>query len=147
MTLKAIMDQLKTGSVKDIYTRGNIETYPAGKGKVDLLNPYVLVHDDFSVNSYYATSMSIHPIVIDAHFPPGYINELNKYIEEEVPLLLHRKRLNYNVTEEETVYFQVYVTMYLSIMIEPNDDRTISGGNDDGTISRFRRVFVPRRGL
>ena len=145
MILAAIIDELKKGTIKDIITRGNMHTYPAGKDKA-LLKPYVIVHDDYSVNSYYATSLSIQPIVIDAHFPIGFIRELNNYIEDEVPSLLNRKRLYY--TENEIKYsFQVYVTMYISIMTEPNDDKTITGGNDDGTISRFRRIFIPRRGL
>lgn len=138
MVLKAIMDQVETGSITKVITRGNMETYPAG---TDLLNPYVLVYDDYPVNSYYTTENTVRPIVIEAHYPAGYIDELNKYIEEEIMELLNRQRL----TDSEGYVFQVFVTSHISVMSEPNDDRTISGGNDDGTISRFRRIFVPRR--
>ena len=145
MVLKAILDQLETGSIKNGDTRGNMITYPAGENDgvdtSELLQPYVLVFDDFPVNAYYTTDNTIRPMVVEAHFPAGYINELNKYIEEEIMGLLNHKRL----TDSEGYVFQVFVTAYISIMSEPNDDRSISGGNDDGTISRFRRIFVPRR--
>ena len=138
MVLKAIMDQLATGSITNIITRGNMETYPAGD---ELLNPYILVFDDYAVNSYYTTENTVRPIIVEVHYPAGYIDEVNKYIEEEVMQLLNRQRL----TDSEGYVFQVFVTAHISVMSEPNDDRTISGGNDDGTISRFRRIFVPRR--
>lgn len=138
MILKAIMDQLATGSITNIITRGNMETYPSGD---ELLSPYVLVYDDYAVNSYYTTENTIRPIIVEVHYPAGYINEVNKYIEEEIVELLNRQRL----TDSEGYVFQVFVTAHISVMSEPNDDRTISGGNDDKTISRFRRIFVPRR--
>ena len=134
MILPAIIEQLKTGSITNILTRGNIDVYP--------IPPYIFVYDDYSVNSYYITDNSIQPLVVEVHYPPGYINELNNYVENEIPMLLNHKRL----IDTDGYSFQVYVTMYLSIMSEPNDDKSITGGNDDGTISRFRRIFVPRRG-
>lgn len=140
MVIKAIMNKLATGSIPNIYTRGNMEVYPGGKDSDELLKPYVLVFDDYAVNSYYTTENTIRPLIVEVHYPAGYIDKLNKYIEEEVVELLNRKRL----TDSENYVFQVFVTPYLSIMSEPNDDRTISGGNDDGTISKFRRIFVPR---
>ncbi len=143
MILKAIIDQLKTGSIKNVYTRGNMQGYPGGKAKPDLMEPYVLVFDDYAVNSYYPTDNTIMPFVVEAHYPPGFINELTSYIEYEVPTLLNRKRL----TDGEGYTFQTFVTAHVSIMSEPNDDKSISGGNDDKTISKFRRFFVPRRGL
>jgi hypothetical protein len=141
MVLKAIMDKLATGSITNIYTRGNMEVYPGGNDTDDMLVPYVLVFDDYAINAYYTTESTIRPLIVDVHYPPGYIDKVNKYIEEEIIGLLNHKRL----TDSEGFTFQVYVTSYLSIMSEPNDDKTISGGNDDGTISRFRRIFVPRR--
>lgn len=143
MVLKAIMDKLATGSISNMYTRGNMETYVGGKNSDDLLEPYVLVFDDYAIDAYYTTENTIRPIIVEVHYPPGYIDEVNKYIEEEIVGLLNRKRL----TDAEGYVFQVFTTSYLSIMVEPNDDKTISGGNDDGTISRFRRIFVPRRCL
>lgn len=143
MLIKAIMDQLATGSITNIITRGNREAYPAGKNFIDNNEPYVIVANDYPVNSYYITDNTIEPIIIEAHFPVGYINELNKYVEEELMQLLNRKRL----TDSDGFNFQVYGTMHISIMDEPNDDKSISGGNDDGSISRYRRFFIPLRGL
>ena len=49
MILRAIMDQLATGSITKIITRGNMETYPAGD---ELLTPFVIVFDDFGVRPW-----------------------------------------------------------------------------------------------
>jgi len=143
MILKALIDQLETGSITEVETRGNRKTYIAGIGSSELNEPYVLVYDDYAVNAYYSTDNTVRPIIVEVHFPVGFINELNKYVEEEIVELLNRKRL----VDSEGYNFQVYVTSYMSPMQEPNDDKSISGGNDDGTISRFRRIFIPRRGL
>ena len=142
MVLSAVMEQLKTGSITNINTRGNYIVYPAGNDNKALMAPYVLVYDDYAVSAYYIQNNSIQPLIVDVHYPVGFIDELNKYVEYEIPELLNNKRL----TDDEGFTFQVYVSMYLSIMGEPNDDKSITGGNDDGTISRFRRIFVPRRG-
>lgn len=146
MILQALITQLKTGSIKNVYTRGNYQVYPGGKDKHDLMEPYVLVFDDYPVNSYYTVNNNIQPVAVEAHYPAGYITELNNYIENELMTLLHRKRLS-TIDNTITYNFQVFVTMHISFMSEPNDDKTISGGNDDGTISRFRRIFIPRRGM
>lgn len=143
MILKELIAQVKTGTITNVQTRGNLEAYPGGKDVNDLMAPYVLVYDDFAVNTYYPTDNTIMPFVVEVHYPPGYITELNDYIEYELPALLNRKRF----TDDEGYTFQVFVTAHVSILMEPNDDKSISGGNDDKTISKYRRVFVPRRGL
>jgi len=143
MVLQAIIAQLKTGSIKTVYTRGNYQTYLSGKGVNDMMTPYVVVFNDYPVASYYQANNIVDQYVVEAHFPTGMINEVTSYIENELVTLLHRKRL-----VDDMIYnFQVYVTMGISILSEPNDDKSITGGNDDGTISRYRRIFVPRRGL
>jgi hypothetical protein len=143
LILQTIIAQLKTGSIKNVYTRGNYQTYLNGRNANDLLEPYVIVFNDYPVATYYEHTNTIDSYVVEAHFPTGMINEVNAYIENELVELLHRKRL----TDDLIYNFQVYVTMNMSIMSEPNDDKSITGGNDDGTISRYRRIFVPRRGL
>jgi len=143
MVLKAIMDQLATGTIPQIYTRGNYEIYMAGRNSNDLLVPYVVVYDDYPINVYFEAINSISPFAIEAHYPVGNMDKLNEYIEYELSTLLNRKRL----VDGDGYSFQVYVTMNISVMAEPNDDKSISGGNDDGTISRYRRIFIPRRGL
>ena len=143
MILEAIIAQLKTGTIPAVFTRGNYQTYLNGKGVNDLLSPYVLVYNDYPVASYYEANNIVDQYVVEVHYPTGYINEVSAYIENELVGLLHRKRL-----VDDTLYnFQVYVTMGISVLAEPNDDKSITGGNDDGTISRYRRIFVPRRGL
>ncbi len=143
MILKAIMDQIATGSIPNVFTRGNYETYMAGKNSPELMNPFVVVYDDYPINVYFETDNTIGPYAVEAHFPVGNINKLNDYIQYELVGLLHRKRL----VDGDGYNFQIFVTMNISVMAEPNDDKSISGGNDDGTISRYRRVFIPRRGL
>lgn len=142
MILSTLITQLKTGSIPTVKTRGNRVGYLAGEDSDELLKPYVLVYDDFPVNSYYTISNTVQNITVDVHFPVGFIDDLNTYIEEEVVELLHKKRL----TTEEGRTFQIEATMHISQMAEPNDDKSITGGNDDGTISRFRRFIIPRRG-
>lgn len=141
MVLHALITQLKTGTIPSVETRGNRVSYPAGTGSVELIKPYVLVYDDFPINSYYLTTNTVQNIAVDVHFPVGFIDELNAYVEEELITLLHKKRLTDNGHT-----FQIEATMYISQMQEPNDDKSITGGNDDGTISRKRRFIIPRRG-
>jgi len=143
VALQALVTQLKTGSIASVHTRGDYRAYIAGEGSDELLQPYVLVFDDFAVDAYYTVSNTVQPLVVEVHYPAGFVNELNDYIESELATLLNRKRL----TDKDGNVFQVYLTMYISPMAEPNDDRSITGGNDDGTISRYRRIFIPRRGL
>ena len=143
MVLKAIITQLKTGSISAVFTRGNYETYMAGRSTNELMTPYVIVYDDFPINIYYESSNTIAPYAVEVHFPVGNIDKLAAYIEVELVSLLNRKRL----VDADGFNFQVYVTMNISVMAEPNDDKSISGGNDDGTISKYRRIFIPRRGL
>ena len=142
MALQALITQLKTGSITDVFTRGNYQAYMNGRGVTDLMTPYVLVYDDYPINSYYTNDNTIRPMVVDVHFPVAFINELNDYVEYELHTLLNQQRL----IDRMGAVFQVFVTMEISFMNEPNDDRSISGGNDDGTISRYRKIFIPRRG-
>ncbi len=143
MILQAIMAQLKTGSVPTVYTRGNYQTYLNGRGVNDLLEPYVVVYNDYPVANYYEHNNTIDSYIVEVHYPTGMINEVTAYIENEIVDLLHKQRL-----VDDLIYnFQTYVTMGISVLAEPNDDKSITGGNDDGTISRYRRIFVPRRGL
>lgn len=142
MILQSIIAKLKTGSITTVYTRGNYQTYLNGRSVNDLLTPYVVVYNDYPMGSYYMVNNTVDSYVVEVHFPTGMINEVAAYIENEITTLLHRKRLI-----DGTYNFQVYVTMGISVMAEPNDDKSITGGNDDGTISRYRRIFVPRRGL
>ncbi len=146
MIIDTIITQLKTGSLANVYPKGNSQTYPAGKSSDGLINPYVLVYNDFPVNTFYLVNNSVDMYVVEAHFPVGYLTEVSKYVENEIPVLLDHKRLA-DVDGGDTYNFQVFVTMNISTLIEANDDKSITGGNDDGTISRFRKIFVPRRGL
>jgi len=139
---QALIAQLKTGSITTVFTRGNYLAYLNGFNSNELATPYVIVYDDYPINAYYEVNNTVSPYVVEAHFPVGNILELDQYIEYELVGLLHRKRL----LDEGLYNFQVEVTMNIGIMSEPNDDKSISGGNDDGTISRYRRIFVPRRG-
>ena len=142
VALEALITQLETGSIKNAYTRGNYDAYKAGVGTNELLLPYILVYDDYPLDTYFNTENTIRPLIVDVHFPVGFVNQLNDYVQYELFTLLNRKRL----TDNQGSVFQVFVTMNMSIMAEPNDDRSITGGNDDGTISRYRRIFIPRRG-
>jgi len=135
MRLDTIRTILLTGTVKNVIIRGNMDTSPVA--------PYVLLYDDYSINSYFTVDNTIDPFIIEVHYPPGYSNAVTTYIEKEVVDLLHRKVL----TDADGDSFQTFATPTITPLTEPNDDRAISAGNDDGTISRGRRFFTPRRGL
>jgi len=134
MRLDAVKAALALGTVKNIIKRGNMETYPAP--------PYVLIYDDYPLNSYYTVGSTVNPFIVEVHYPAGYRDAVDKYIEEECLALLHRKVLN-----DDGVSFQVFATPNVTPLVEPNDDMTLSAGNDDGTLSRRRRFFTPTHGL
>jgi len=136
MRLNAIKTVLARGSVKNIVLAGNLEIYPE--------LPYILLYDDYPLNSYYTEDNTIDPFIVEVVFPAGYTDEVTKYVEEEVIQLLSRKVI---YDEEEGIYFQVYPTSNITKLSEPNDDRALSKGNDTGTLSKERRFFTPRRGL
>lgn len=143
MKIKAIIDQLKTGSVKNVFTKGNYEVYPSGEGVRDTREPYVLVYDGYSLNPFYGNDNTVRSYIVEVHYPPGNLYELDEYIEHEVIGLLAKKRLT---DPDDGTVFQIYSTALVNAMQEPNDDRSISGGNDDKTISRMRTFIIPRRG-
>jgi len=136
MRLNAIKSKLLTGSVTNIILSGGMEIYPE--------LPCILLYDDFPLNTYYTQDNTINPFIVEVRYPAGYIDEVDKYIEEEVLTLLDRKVL---YDTENDSYVQTFATANVTKLSEPNDDRALSKGNDDGTISKARRFFTPRRGL
>lgn len=136
MRLKPIVDKLATGSIPTVIVRGNFETFPPA--------PYILVYDDYPLNTYFAVDNTAKFFIVEVHCRPGEIDKVDEYIEHEVISLLDRQVLYDSV---KGVYSQVFATASISPLVEPNDKRSLSAGNDDGTISKSRRFFTPRRGL
>jgi hypothetical protein len=113
--ITAIITKLKTGSITNVIPRGGTVANPS--------TTYVVVWKDSPVvqaggdgtrgtNQYY----------ISAHFPKGFINELEDYIENEIAALLHKKIL----TARDGRKIQLLKTANISPIIEGNDDGTIS---------------------
>ena len=131
--LKAVIEQ---GSITNVVLRGDMETYPEP--------PYVIIFDDYALNSYYMLDNTVDPFVVEACFPVGWSEKCTKYVNQELMTMLNKKVIT---DAEDGTVFQVYSTANITPLIEPNDDRALSKGNDDGTLSKQRRFFTPRRGL
>lgn len=117
--ITAIINQLKTGSVTNVITRGNNIVNPEP--------PYVVVWKDTPTQQA-GSQNGLNNYVINAHFPKGWVNQIEDYIEEETYQLLHAKILTTRDNRE--------------VKIEATSDiRPIVTGNDDGTIS-MSRVFI-----
>ena len=144
MILTAIGNKLKTGSVKTIIYRGNGEQYPAFRpkqaGKPPICeNPYVIVYEGESVPQLNFNPNTMREIFIVAHYPLGNKDKLDEYIYREVVQLLS------GIIIDNDNAFKLELTARVSETVEENDDRTITGGNDDRSISRSRVFLFPEK--
>jgi hypothetical protein len=119
--ITAIINQLKTGSVSEVI--------PFGQNAANPMQPYVVVWQDEPILQD-STEAGLNEYVINAHFPPGHINDLNDYIENEVYLLLNKQIL---ITRDGR-RVEVKVTGQIKRLVT---------GNDDNTISRERTCQTP----
>ena len=114
--VKAIIDRLKTGSIKNVIPFGESNLPPA---------PYIVVKQ---------TSSSIARGInykIFVHYPPGYEKFLTDYVMNELVNLLD----GYGATTDNGNYKE------LEIIIE--DVGFINTHNDDKTISMYRSFLAP----
>jgi hypothetical protein len=112
--ITAIIDRLKTGTIKNVYPRGSIVQNPSA--------PYVVVwgpelipqpgYDDRGKNEYF----------ISVHFQRGFINDLDDYIYNEIINLLN----NYRIISRDGRKATLKISGAPSTLIEGNDDVTIS---------------------
>jgi hypothetical protein len=110
----AIIAQLKTGSITNVYPRGSTIINPSP--------PYVIVwgpelipqsgNEDRGKNQYF----------ISVHFPKGFVNQLEDYIYNEVVSLLN----NFRGVMRDGRQATLKISGAPSNLIEGNDDNTIS---------------------
>jgi hypothetical protein len=115
---KAIIEALKTGSLKRVILFGNSDKMPAA--------PYVVVKPEPGVSN---GRVNFRIIV---HVKQGYQDKLNDYIFQELSGILSNKQ----ITDEKGNKFTV---------ISTNEWTGPIGMNDDHTISMERIFFIPYR--
>jgi len=119
--VKAIIEQLKTGSIPDVIQSGhNIS---------NTNKPYVVVWQDTTTQQGDSQNGN-NNFYINAHFPKGWVDEITDYIEVEVYQLLHDKIL----TTRDSRKVRIEATSQIGKIIP---------GNDDGTISKERVFTAP----
>jgi len=110
--IKAIITQLKTGSITNVIPRGQNVVNP------DI--PYVVVYKLATVDQGYRYGLKQYSI--NCHFPKGYIDELDDYIEIEVVELLDGQIL----TTRDARKVRIDASEDAGIIVESNDDNTNS---------------------
>jgi hypothetical protein len=116
--ITAIINKLKTGSITNVIPKGGILANPE--------TPYVVVWKDSPiVQSGRMENSGTNQYYISVHYPKGYINQIDDYIENETVSLLDG--VTFSTRDGRKV--KLHKTADMSPLIE---------GNDDGTISRDR---------
>lgn len=119
--LSAIVYQLKTGSIKRVFPKGSVSVNPE--------SPYIVVWQDPLIPQPGYDNRGKNSYKIAVHYQKGFVNQLDDYVFNEIQILLHKKRL----LTRDNRYVTIYLTGYVSTLIE---------GNDDGTISKERECIT-----
>lgn len=112
--IKAIVTQLKTGTIKTVIRRGSITVNPSA--------PYVVVWGPELIPQPGHYNQGQNQYFIACHFNRGYGDDLDDYITNEVVDLLNKQIL----TTRDFRKVQLHVSGGPSNMIEGHDDKTIS---------------------
>jgi hypothetical protein len=123
--IKAIINQIKTGSISNAITRGGSVSRPTP--------PYVVVYEDTPENGG-DERVGLSNIVINAHFPIGNWGELDGYIYRELPILLDKVILTAVDTGRT---FRLNKTKTIGPPVDGNDDNTISRERVFSTVRFF----------
>ena len=112
--ITAIINQLKTGSITNVYPRGDIIT--------NYQPPYVIVWGPELVPQPGNEDQGKNQYFISAHFTRGFINQLDDYIYDEIVDLLN----NFRGVMRDGRKATLHISGAPSNLIEGNDDNTIS---------------------
>ena len=110
--ITAIITQLKTGSITGVFARGD--------GKANLIPPYILVWEDVRIQL--ANGQALGGFFVSYHDVIGKQDFIDDYMNGEVTTLLHKITL----TDSQGNNFRLEDTNELSILIQDNDDKTLS---------------------
>jgi len=124
--IKAIITQLKTGSITNVI--------PRGQNIVNPEKPYVVVWGPETIQQTGMDREGKNLYYINTHFPKGYINQLDDYVYNELPTLLPDKM---RLTTRDGRIVQLFLTMDIGVIVEGNDDGTLSKERVFETIAMF----------
>lgn len=111
-----IVEQLKTGSIKNVYAFGQITTTPEA--------PYIIVKPE--------AVQDLRNFRIFVHYPPAYNLDIEDYVFNELSDLLKN--------------FQATDRYGNTVTVKDNESYTdLVTDNDDKTISMERTFYVPFR--
>jgi hypothetical protein len=110
--ITAIIAKLKTGTITNVIPRGDAVVNPTA--------PYVVVWKDSPIQLQ--GNSGLNQYYVSVHYPRGYINQVDDYIENECATLLGGQIL----TTRDARKVQLYKTMDITPLIDNNDDGTIS---------------------
>lgn len=111
--IKAIIEQLKTGSITNVVPRGQNVANPE--------KPYVVVWQAEPAQQI-GSENGLDEYVVNVHFPKGYVNQVDDYILKETYTLLHDKIL---ITRDSRKV-KIESTSRIGQLVTTNDDGTIS---------------------
>lgn len=124
--LKAIIDQLKTGSITNVFPKGDPVLNPQ--------KPYIVVWQDSPIPESGRLDQGKNYYTISAHFQRGAIDYLDDYLFIELPTLLYGQIL----TTRDLRRVQVFLDFEgISTLIEGNDDTTISKERQAWTVAFY----------
>jgi len=113
--IHAIIDRLKTGSITNVY--------PKGDPVVNPIPPYIYVWQKSPVMQPGSDNYGKNFYIVSVHYPQGFINYLDDYIDTELMTLLHK----FIATARDGRKVQLYLDgQGISGLIEGNADKTIS---------------------
>ena len=112
--ITAIIDRLKTGSIQNVI--------PLGDNVANPEKPYVVVWKGDPTQQAGAGENGNDNYSVNAHFPPGHVNQLEDYIETETWQLLNDKIL----TTRDGRKLKLESTSRIGKTFQGNDDKTIS---------------------
>ena len=121
--ITAIITQIKTGSITNVHAKGD--------GEANLKPPYIIVWE--SSRSQKGYGQAVGGFFVSYHDVKGAQDAIDNYMNGELVTLLHKVIL----TDSQSNKFRLEDTNQLSILIETNDD---------GTISKDRLFSLPKLG-
>ena len=113
--LKAIITQIKTGTITNVI--------PRGQNVVNPEKPYVVVWGPEPIAQAGLDKAGKNLYRVNVHYPKGYIDDIDDYIFNELPTLL-TDGIKLTTRDGRTV--QLFHTMEIGDIVESNDDNTLS---------------------
>ena len=124
--ITALETKLKTGSIKNVF--------PVDSNIINPNPPYVVLSGPEFIEQITGTNQGLDVYTISVHFNPGFTDDMNDYIYNEVPALLARQDL----TTRDSRVLEVFFEDAPSGIIK-NSDGTVSKEQKISTVGIYRR--------